>query len=184
MATAFDHHYHHNTTIHQVGIGTGLNLPLYPWSTITSLTGIDLSAGMLQQAGNKLSTLPINNPTINRTTLVQSDVTSLPFADAQFDCVVDTFSMCVFPDPRAALAEMTRVLRPGGRLLLLEHSRSDNALLGWYQDVTAPAVATTGKGCFWNQDVRGLVAGTPGVRVADVQQHLGGLLVSVVALRE
>ena len=61
------------------------------------------------------------------------NVESLPFSDNSFDCVVDTFSMCVFPNPLQALRELTRVLSPDGKLLLLEHSRSSLALLGWYQ---------------------------------------------------
>ena len=61
------------------------------------------------------------------------NVESLPFADDSFDCVVDTFSMCVFPNPLQALKAMARVLSPTGKLLLLEHSRSSSPLLGWYQ---------------------------------------------------
>lgn len=61
------------------------------------------------------------------------NVESLPFADDSFDCVVDTFSMCVFPNPLQALKEMARVLSPNGKLLLLEHSRSSSPVLGWYQ---------------------------------------------------
>jgi methyltransferase OMS1 len=55
------------------------------------------------------------------------------FASSSFDSVVDSFSLCVIPDPLAALKEMARVVRPGGRVLLLEHARSDNPLLGLYQ---------------------------------------------------
>ena len=61
------------------------------------------------------------------------DVQAMPFENSSFDCVVDTFSLCVFPDPLAALLEMARVLRPTGVALLLEHSRSSFAPLAWYQ---------------------------------------------------
>lgn len=61
------------------------------------------------------------------------DVEALPFEENSFDCVVDTFSLCVFPKPLLALQQIARVLRPDGKLLLLEHSRSDFPLLGLYQ---------------------------------------------------
>ena len=65
----------------------------------------------------------------------------MPFGNNSFDCVVDTFSLCVFPDPAAALRDMARVLRPGGTALLLEHSRSTFGPLAWYQ-VRAVALQT------------------------------------------
>lgn len=163
----------------EVGVGTGLNLPLYDWKAVTTITGADLSPGMLQEAQNKIQGLARPDAVTLRT----ADVEALPFEDDSFDCVVDTFSMCVFAHPSRALAEMARVLRPGGRLLLLEHSRSTSALVGWYQDVTAPAVAATGKGCFWNQRVVELVQGTPGIVLEGSTVHLGGLLTSVVAVK-
>ena len=61
------------------------------------------------------------------------DAASLPFPTASFDCVVDTFSLCVFERPQAALLEMARVLKPDGQLLLLEHTLSPQAILAWYQ---------------------------------------------------
>lgn len=152
----------------EVAVGTGLNLPLYDWSAITSFTCMDLSKGMLNQAARRLrSSIPAAVVTssaeqqgrmdLNRDTsapaqgsataggvdttvehkvpvqLLQADVSSLPIPDNTYDVVVDTFSLCVFGRPEAALLEIVRVLKPGGRLLLLEHSRSDNMLLGAYQ---------------------------------------------------
>lgn len=58
---------------------------------------------------------------------------ALPFEKDNFDCVVDTFSLCVFPKPLLALQQMAAVLRPNGKLLLLEHSRSKVPILGLYQ---------------------------------------------------
>jgi len=163
----------------ELAVGTGLNLPLYNWSAVSELTAVDLSAGMLSRAGARVAASPALRAA--RLSLVQADVAALPFPDGSFDCVVDTFSLCVFPDPRAALAEAARVLAPGGRLLLLEHARSPNTLLGAYQDATAAAVAATAKGCVYNQDVPALVAALGGLAPAAVTRSLGGLIVELEA---
>ncbi len=68
-----------------------------------------------------------------RSSRLAGDVQSMPFENSSFDCVVDTFSLCVFPDPAAALREIARVLRPDGTALLLEHCRSTFGPLAWYQ---------------------------------------------------
>lgn len=105
---------------------------------------------------------------------------ALPFPRASFDTVVDTFSLCVYPDPLAALRSMASVVKPGGRVLLLEHARSPVPGVGWYQDLTAPAVSAMGKGCQWNQDVVKL-ATEAGMRVVKAESHLGGTIVSLQA---
>lgn len=117
----------------ETAVGTGLNLPLYDAAALTSLTAIDLSRGMLGQAQARAQALRLADRI--RLQLVQADVAALGAAlgGCQFDTVVDTFSLCVFPDPVAALRSMAACLRPGGTLLLLEHSRSSFAPLGWYQ---------------------------------------------------
>jgi ubiquinone/menaquinone biosynthesis C-methylase UbiE len=104
----------------EVAVGTGLNLDFYP-DDIT-LTGIDLSDGMLDIARHRAADL-------GRTpTLQQADAHQLPFDDASFDTVVCTFGLCAIPDHAKAIAEMTRVLRPGGRLILVDHIQSSSAV--------------------------------------------------------
>ena len=107
---------------------------------------------------------------------------SRPALPPALAAVVDTFSLCVFDDPAAALASMAACLRPGGTLLLLEHSRSEWGPLGLYQDLTAPAVAATAKGCRWNDRVPALVR-QAGLSIQEVQSHIGGLVVSLVAIK-
>jgi ubiquinone/menaquinone biosynthesis C-methylase UbiE len=97
----------------EVAIGTGLNLPLYPADV--QLTGIEWSPAMLDIARHRAGQL-------GRTAeLREADAQALPFPDASFDTVVCTLGLCAIPDDRQAVAEMIRVLRPGGRLLLLDH---------------------------------------------------------------
>lgn len=137
-------------------------------------------------AGNSAPPGPQTPPALPRARagrpirLQQANVEALPFPDASFDCVVDTFSLCVFPRPELALRELARVLRPGGRALLLEHSRSSNPLLGAYQDATNGAVAAMSKGCAWNQDVAALLVGA-GLRPVQVDRYVAGTVVLVQA---
>lgn len=155
----------------EVGVGTGLNLPFYNEKEVRSLTGIDLSRGMLEQAADVARRLAIT-PVV----LKQMDVASLAFDDESFDCVLDTFSLCVFAEPFTAIKEMRRVLKPGGRLLLVEHQRSDGGAVAAYQDLSAPVVARFGgKGCMWNQDVGTLVADA-GLRLIRKEPSLLGTI--------
>jgi len=100
----------------EVAIGTGRNLPHYPPGI--RLTGIDLTPAMLHLARRRAQEL---NMVVH---LVQGDAHALPFAGATFDTVVCTLALNAIPDDRAAIAEMYRVLRPGGALLLLGHVAS------------------------------------------------------------
>lgn len=100
----------------EVAVGTGLNLPNYP--AAVTLTGLDLSAGMLDLARARSRDLG------RAVTLREGSAHALPFPDAAFDTVVCTFGLCAIPDPATAVAEMARVLRPGGRLILVDHVAS------------------------------------------------------------
>lgn len=97
----------------EVAIGTGLNLDWYPPEV--TLTGVDLSPGMLAHARRRADAL--GRPV----TLSVGDAEHLDAPEASFDTVVCTYSMCAVPDERQAMAELARVLRPGGLLLLADH---------------------------------------------------------------
>jgi len=101
----------------EVAVGTGLNLPLYPENV--TLTGIDLSEQMLAPARERG----------RAATLLQADAHDLPFEDGTFDTVVCTFGLCAIPDAKKAVAEMVRVLRPGGLLILVDHVASTSRLI-------------------------------------------------------
>jgi ubiquinone/menaquinone biosynthesis C-methylase UbiE len=100
----------------EVAVGTGLNVPFYPGDV--DLTGLDLSDGMLAIARERVAGLGRD------VTLRQGDAHALPFPDNTFDTVVCTFGLCAIPDDDRALGEMVRVLRPGGRLILVDHVTS------------------------------------------------------------
>jgi ubiquinone/menaquinone biosynthesis C-methylase UbiE len=175
----------------ETAVGTGINLQYYNLRNLRSFTAIDLSPGMLRQAQLKATTLqfPLSFTSTSSSSssdsflsFQQADVATLPFPDNSFDSVVDTFSLCVFPDPAAALRNMARVVRPGGKVLLLEHSRSTFPVLGWYQDLTAAQVASMGKGCVWNQNVIKLV-GNAGLSIERVDKYVGDLILSITAVK-
>ena len=167
----------------ELAVGTGLNLPYY--KRVKSLTAIDLSPGMLEKAEEKFRELEKrdveDNSEDRRNTNVKfeiANVESLPYEDETFDYVVDTFSMCVFEKPDAALREAKRVLKKGGKLLLFEHSRAKkNALLSTYQSATSGMVKKMAKGCDWSQDVERLVGEAGFTKVTwGPFEEAGGLL--------
>lgn len=109
----------------EVAIGTGLNLVHYP--AAVHLTGIDLSPEMLVVARESAARLQC---TIE---LQVGDAQDLPFADRSFDSVVCTYALCSVPDVARAVSEMMRVLRSGGRLILVDHVRSTVKPIFWLQ---------------------------------------------------
>lgn len=114
----------------EIAIGTGLNLPHYP--SDVRLTGIDLSPRMLEGARQRARELD------KVVDLRVGDAQRLDFPDRSFDTVVCTLSLCSIPDDGQTVAEMERVLRPGGRVLLLEHVRSPNIAVRGFQRILNP----------------------------------------------
>lgn len=118
----------------EVGVGTGRNLPLYRPGL--QIDAIDFSPRMLERARRK--PLPPN------VTLHLMDVQDLPFPSACFDTVVATCVFCSVPDPIRGLSEIRRVLRPDGRVLLLEHMRPGESWLAKLFDWLDPLVSRAG----------------------------------------
>ncbi len=104
----------------EVGVGTGRNIPFHPPQA--HVTAVDFSEKMLARARQV--------PGAERVDLRLGDIERLEFSEGQFDAVVGSFVFCSVPDPAHGLEEVRRVLRPGGRLHLLEHVRSDRPGLG------------------------------------------------------
>ena len=109
----------------EIAVGTGLNLPHYPAGI--HLSAIDLSPEMLAIARSRAADL---QPSVD---LQVGDAHELGFEDETFDTVVVTYSLCNIPDPHRAVAEMKRVLRPGGKLILVDHIRSPIWPILWLQ---------------------------------------------------
>lgn len=118
----------------EIGTGTGATLPFLDpnGGAITSLTGTDLSQGMLLEARRTARSrdLPV--------ALVRMNAGALAFPDAAFDTVTASLTLCTVPDPALALREMGRVLKPNGRIVLLEHVRARNPLIALSQRALTP----------------------------------------------
>jgi ubiquinone/menaquinone biosynthesis C-methylase UbiE len=132
----------------EVAVGTGKNLRYYPKTC--QITGVDLSPGMLARARKRADRLGL------KATFIEMDAEALDFPGHSFDTVVDTLALCTFSDPVAVLREMARVCRSDGRILLLEHGRSDRRWLGGWQDRHADRHARRFC-CHWNRQPLDLV---------------------------
>ncbi|WP_148883242.1 class I SAM-dependent methyltransferase [Thermococcus aciditolerans] len=107
----------------EIGVGTGFMLPYYPEDI--ELHAIDAVPEMLEVAKKKAKELGLN------ASFYVMDAERLEFSDESFDTVVSAFVFCTVPNPENAMKEIHRVLKPGGRVILLEHTKSDCRLLNW-----------------------------------------------------
>jgi len=116
----------------EVGVGTGLSLPVLPKNI--HITGIDLSEKMLGIARRRLE----KEHLADNVDLLKMDATSLEFPDSSFDRVLAAYFISTVPDPVRVIREMKRVCRPGGYLVFLNHFKSENRMIGFFEELFSP----------------------------------------------
>jgi phosphatidylethanolamine/phosphatidyl-N-methylethanolamine N-methyltransferase len=126
----------------EVGVGTGLALPRY--DRTKRVTGIDLSHEMLEKARERTAAERLTHVDA----LLEMDAEAMDFADNSFDIAVAMFTASVVPDAKRLFAEMRRVVRPGGRLLFVNHFAAENGPRWWVERAMAPLSRTLG----WHPD--------------------------------
>jgi ubiquinone/menaquinone biosynthesis C-methylase UbiE len=135
----------------EVGIGSGLNLPFYTAKELEGFWALDPSeeTWALARALVEQAPFPVE--------FLHAPAEEIPLASSTIDTVVITYSLCTIPDPKAALGEMRRVLRPGGRLLFCEHGLSPDESVRSWQERLNPLWRVVGGGCNLNRDIPALI---------------------------
>jgi ubiquinone/menaquinone biosynthesis C-methylase UbiE len=149
----------------EVAVGTGKNLSYYPPDC--RIIALDLSKGMLSVARRRAAKLSMH------VFFSLADAEALPFPDKSFDTVVSSLSTCTFANPVAALEEMARVCRSGGKVLLLEHGRSNHERFARWQDRHADQFAKA-SACHWNLEPLEL-SGNAGLEIIRARRNFFGI---------
>jgi SAM-dependent methyltransferase len=145
----------------EIGVGTGLNLALYDPSRVRRVTAIDPDPHMLRRARERAASAPVP------VDLVQGAAERIPCAEGRFDTVLVTWTLCTVEDTGATLAEVRRVLRPGGRLVFIEHTRSIQPAIAQAQRRLTPVWRRLLGGCHLDRPAVDLVRAS-GLVVRDV----------------
>jgi len=156
----------------EVAVGTGKNLVYYPQGC--RIAAVDVSNAMLDVGRTRAAKLSVN------VSFSLADAAALPFPDKTFDTVVSSLTTCTFPNPVAALQEMTRVCRTDGKILLLEHGRSDREWIGRLQDRRAERHAKQ-LGCHWNREPQEL-ARQAGFKILEAHRCFFGIFHVIEAM--
>jgi len=141
----------------EIGAGNGYNLPHYT-AAVDHLVVSEPSPFMLEHLRERLEA---DAPQVGSWELVQTGAEELPFDDATLDTVTGSFVHCTIPDPPRALAEIARVLKPGGRYLFMEHVRSARPVHGRIQDVLERPHRFVAAGCYPNRPTERWLSESP-----------------------
>jgi ubiquinone/menaquinone biosynthesis C-methylase UbiE len=134
----------------EIGIGSGLNLPFYS-RNVEHVIGLDPSPKLLSMARRNM------RPDLKPVELIEGSAEAIPVEKGSVDTVVTTWTLCSIPDAGRALREMSRVLKPTGRLLFVEHGRAPDPNVRWWQDNLTPVWKRVGGGCHLNRPIKLLI---------------------------
>ena len=134
----------------EIGFGTGLNLPHYP-EGVAKITTIDPNPGMQKLARSRISK---SNITVDYQVL---NGESLPMRDGSFDSVVCTWTLCSIPLADKAIAEVHRLLKPGGKFFFIEHGLSDEKAIQFWQNSLTPLQKIIADGCHLNRNIKDII---------------------------
>ena len=148
----------------EIGIGTGLNLSFYDAKKVSTIVGVDPAAQMQGLARQRAAAIDIP------VEMIALELGQIQAADASFDSIVCTFTLCTIPDPLAALQEMRRVLKPGGQFLFGEHGRAPDLKVRVWQDRLTPLWRPLAGGCHLNRDIPALLK-AGGFRLREVHSR-------------
>lgn len=148
----------------EIGIGTGLNLGFYDAEKVSTIVGVDPAAQMQGLARQRAAAIDIP------VEMIALELGQIQAADASFDSIVCTFTLCTIPDPLAALQEMRRVLKPGGQFLFGEHGRAPDLKVRAWQDRLTPLWRPLAGGCHLNRDIPALLK-AGGFRLREVHSR-------------
>ena len=137
----------------EIGIGSGLNLQLYG-ATTRAVIGLEPSPELLRMARGRGASpsAPVE--------FLEASAETIPLDDRSVDTVVTTWTLCTIPDAPRALAEMRRVLKPGGALLFVEHGRAPEPGVARWQDRLDPLWSRLAGGCHLNRKIDELISGS------------------------
>lgn len=145
----------------EVGIGSGLNLPFYG-SAVTEIIGLEPSQRLIGMVSER------TRETGKTVSFLPASAEAIPLDRGSIDTVVTTWTMCSILDAKAALAEIRRVLKPGGDLLFVEHGRAPDPWVMHLQDWLTPAWKPIAGGCHLNRPIADLITGL-GFRLHDLR---------------
>jgi ubiquinone/menaquinone biosynthesis C-methylase UbiE len=144
----------------EIGIGSGRNLPFYR-SPVKEVLALEPSAKLIAMARHaQRPGIPVN--------FIEASAEAIPLDDRSVDTVVTTWTLCSIPDAAMALTEMRRVLRPGGKLLFVEHGMAPDRNVRRWQDWLTPAWKRIGGGCHLNRPIRTMIE-SAGFRIDRVE---------------